>query len=132
MELHTPFEEIIRQKYEQPNSIIDLAWAITGLFIYYQENVGLDGSDHRAQLISIYLKAGNTQPHKSKIEGWNWAIMRSNIIEVKVEQRLERIAIAKVTPEGINAIFDKLIQELTIIADLSTFRRKPGIGKRCP
>jgi hypothetical protein len=66
MELHTPFGEIIRQKHGQRNSIINLAWAITGLPTYYQRNVGLDGSDHRAQLISTYLKAGNTQLHKSK------------------------------------------------------------------
>jgi hypothetical protein len=71
MELYTPFGEITRQKHGQRNSIIDLAWAITGLPTYYQENVGLDGSDHRAQLISIYLKARNTQLHKSKIKEWN-------------------------------------------------------------
>jgi hypothetical protein len=68
MELYTPFGEIIQQKHEQRNSIINLAWATIGLLTYYQGNVGLDGSDHRAQLISIYLKAGNTQPHKSKTE----------------------------------------------------------------
>jgi hypothetical protein len=58
--------------------------------------------------------------------------MRSDIIEVKAEQRLERIAVAEATPEGINAAFDKLIQELTIIADLLISHRKPGIGKGCP
>jgi hypothetical protein len=51
---------------------------------------------------------------------------------VKAEQRLERITIAEATPKGIDAAFDKLIQELTTIADLSTPRRKPGIGKKCP
>jgi ribosome-associated translation inhibitor RaiA len=59
-------------------------------------------------------------------------MMRSDIIEIKAKQKLERIIIAEVTPEDINAAFDKLIQELTTIADLSTFRRKPGIGKGCP
>jgi hypothetical protein len=59
-------------------------------------------------------------------------MMQPDIIEVKTEQRLERIAIAKITPEDINAAFDKLIQELTIIADLLIFRRKSGIGKGCP
>jgi hypothetical protein len=132
MELYTPFGEIIRQKHGQRNSTIDLAWATTGLLTYYQGNVGLDGSDHRAQLISIYLKAGDTQSHRSKIEGWNWAMMRPDIVEVKAEQRLERIIIAEATPEDIDAAFDKLIQELTTIADLSTPRRKPGIGKGCP
>jgi hypothetical protein len=71
MELYTPFGEIIRQKHGQRNSTINLAWATIGLLTYYQGNVGLDGSDHRAQLISTYLKAGNTQPHKSKIKEWN-------------------------------------------------------------
>jgi hypothetical protein len=58
--------------------------------------------------------------------------MRPDIIEIKAKQKLERITIAKATPEDIDAAFDKLIQELTIIADLSTSRRKPGIGKGCP
>jgi hypothetical protein len=58
--------------------------------------------------------------------------MQPDIIKVKAEQRLERITIAEAIPKNIDAIFDKLIQELTIIADLSTFRRKPGIGKKCP
>jgi hypothetical protein len=132
MELHTLFGEIIRQKHGQRNFIIDLAWATTGLPTYYQGDVGLDGSDHRAQFISIYLKAGDTQPHRSKTEGWNWAMMRPDIIEVKAKQRLERIIIAEATLEGIDAAFDKLIQELTTIADLLISRRKPGIGKKCP
>jgi hypothetical protein len=59
-------------------------------------------------------------------------MMRPNIIKIKAKQKLEHITIAKATPEGIDAAFDKLIQELTIIANLSTFRRKPGIGKKCP
>jgi hypothetical protein len=92
----------------------------------------LDGLDHRAQLISTYLKAKDTQPHKSKIEEWNWAMMRPDIIKVKAKQKLERIAVAEITPEDIDAAFDKLIQELTTIADLLTSRRKSGIGKECP
>jgi hypothetical protein len=59
-------------------------------------------------------------------------MIQPDIVEIKAEQKLERIAIIKVTPEDIDAIFDKLIQELTTIADLLTFRRKPGIGKGCP
>jgi hypothetical protein len=58
--------------------------------------------------------------------------MQPNIIEIKAKQKLERIIIAEITPKNIDAIFDKLIQELTTIADLLIFRRKPGIGKRCP
>jgi hypothetical protein len=58
--------------------------------------------------------------------------MRPDVVEVKAEQKLERIAIAKATLEGIDAAFDKLIQELTTIADLLTPRRKSGIGKGCP
>jgi hypothetical protein len=35
MELYTPFGKIIRQKHGQRNFIINLAWAIIGLFTYY-------------------------------------------------------------------------------------------------
>jgi hypothetical protein len=58
--------------------------------------------------------------------------MRPDIIKIKVKQKLERIAIIKATPEGIDAAFNKLIQELTTIADLSTPRRKSGISKGYP
>jgi hypothetical protein len=58
--------------------------------------------------------------------------MQENIIGIKAEQKLTRIMVVNTTPEGINDIFDKLIRELTIIADLSTPRRKPGVGKGCP
>jgi hypothetical protein len=58
--------------------------------------------------------------------------MRENIVEIKAKQKLTRIMVANTTPEGINDAFNKLIKELTIIADLSTLRRKPGVGKGCP
>jgi hypothetical protein len=58
--------------------------------------------------------------------------MRENIIGIKAKQRLTRIMIANITPESINNAFNKLIRKLTIIADLFTPRRKPGIGKGCP
>jgi hypothetical protein len=58
--------------------------------------------------------------------------MRKNIIEIKAKQKLTRIIIADTTPEGINNAFNKLLKELTIIADLFTPRRKPGVGKKRP
>jgi hypothetical protein len=58
--------------------------------------------------------------------------MRKNIIEMKAKQRLTRIMVADDRPEGINNVFNKLIKKLTIIADLFTPRRKPGVGKGCP
>jgi hypothetical protein len=70
--------------------------------------------------------------HTPKVEKWNWAIMREDIIGIKAEQRLTRIMVADTTPKGINDIFDKLIKKLTIIADLFTPRWKPGVGKGCP
>jgi hypothetical protein len=57
--------------------------------------------------------------------------MRKNIIKIKAKQRLIRIIIANTTPKGINDAFNKLIKKLTIIADLSTLRRKPGVSKGC-
>jgi hypothetical protein len=59
-------------------------------------------------------------------------MMHPDIVKIKAKQKLERIAIIKATLKNIDATFDKLIQELTIIANLSTFRRKSGIGKECP
>jgi hypothetical protein len=59
-------------------------------------------------------------------------MMRKNIIGIKAKQRLTRIIIADITPEGINNAFNKLIRKLTIIANLFTLRRKPGVGKGCP
>jgi Mg2+ and Co2+ transporter CorA len=58
--------------------------------------------------------------------------MRENIIGIKAKQRLTRIMVANITLKGINNAFNKLIRKLTIIADLFTPRRKPGVGKGCP
>jgi hypothetical protein len=59
-------------------------------------------------------------------------MMRNNIIEVKAGQQLPSIAAAKDTPIAIDAAFNNLIREFTIIADLLTPKRKSGIGKGCP
>jgi hypothetical protein len=57
--------------------------------------------------------------------------MRNDIIEIEAEQQLSSIAAAKDTPMAIDAAFNNLMREFTIIADLSIFKRKFGIGKRC-
>jgi hypothetical protein len=59
-------------------------------------------------------------------------MMRNYIVEVEAEQRLSSIAAAEDTPLDIDAAFDNLMRELTTIADLSTPKRKSGIGKGCP
>jgi hypothetical protein len=58
--------------------------------------------------------------------------MRNNIVEIEAEQRLSTIAAAENTPLAIDAAFDNLMREFIIIADLSTPKRKSGIGKGCP
>jgi hypothetical protein len=131
MELHIFFGEITRRKHGQRTFIIDLAWAITGLLIRYYGNIGLEGSNHKAQLISTYIASGIMELYIPRIEEWNWAIMRENIVGIKAEQKLTRIMIADITPEGINNAFNKLIRKLTIIADLFTLRRKPEVDKGC-
>jgi hypothetical protein len=57
-------------------------------------------------------------------------MMKNDIVQIEAKQRLSCIAIAKPTPNAIDKAFDKFIEELIIIADLSTSRKKPGIGKR--
>jgi hypothetical protein len=56
-------------------------------------------------------------------------MMKNDIVQVETEQRLSCIAVAEPTPDAIDKAFDKLIEELIIIADLSISRRKPGVGK---
>jgi hypothetical protein len=68
MELYTSFGEIIRRKHEQRISTIDLAWATIGLLIRYYGNIGLEESDHRAQLISIYIAPGIMELHTPKVK----------------------------------------------------------------
>jgi hypothetical protein len=58
--------------------------------------------------------------------------MQKNIIGIKAKQRLTRIIIANNTLKGINNAFNKLIKKLTIITNLSTLYRKPGVSKECP
>jgi hypothetical protein len=92
----------------------------------------LVGSDYRVQLVSIevaFIARGTQQP---EAEGWNWIIMRNDIVEVEAEQQLPSIAAAKDTLMAIDAAFDNLMREITTIADFSTPKRKSGIGKGCP
>jgi hypothetical protein len=44
--------------------------------------------------------------------------MRENIIGIKAEQKLTRIIIADITPEGIDNAFSKLIKKLTVGSSL--------------
>jgi hypothetical protein len=57
--------------------------------------------------------------------------MRNNIIEIKAEKRLFSIIAAKNTLMAIDAAFNNLMREFTTTADLSTPKRKSGIGKSC-
>jgi hypothetical protein len=68
MELYTPFGEITKRKHEQRISTIDLAWAIIGLLIRYYGNIGLEKSDHKAQLISTYIALKTMELHIPKIK----------------------------------------------------------------
>jgi hypothetical protein len=56
-------------------------------------------------------------------------MMNYGIIEVEAIQRFPSIAINAADSGSINRAFDELATELTIIADLATFRRKPDSGK---
>jgi hypothetical protein len=68
MELYTFFGEIIRRKHKQRIFIINLAWVITGLLIRYYEDIGLEESDHKAQLISIYIIPGIMELYTPRIK----------------------------------------------------------------
>jgi hypothetical protein len=71
MELYTPFGEIIKRKHRQRIFIINLAWATIGLLIRYYGNISLKESNHKAQLISIYIASGIMELHIPKVEKWN-------------------------------------------------------------
>jgi hypothetical protein len=71
MELHTPFGEITKRKHEQRIFTIDLAWITTGLLIRYYRNIGLENSNHKAQLISTYIASGTMELHTPKVKKWN-------------------------------------------------------------
>jgi hypothetical protein len=100
--------------------------------VNYYKNLGLVGSDHKAQLVSIEVAPIAREAQQPGAEGWNWTMMRKDIVEIEAEQRLSSIAAAENTPMAIDAAFDNLMRELTTIADLSTPKRKSGTGKGCP
>jgi hypothetical protein len=68
MELHTPFGEIIRRKHGQRIFTINLAWATIGLPIRYYKDIGLEKSDHKAQLISTYIAPEIMKLHTPKVK----------------------------------------------------------------
>jgi hypothetical protein len=53
--------------------------------VNYYGNLDLVGSDYKAQLVSIeiaFIARGAQQP---EAEGWNWTIMRKDIVEIEAE-----------------------------------------------
>jgi hypothetical protein len=100
--------------------------------VNYYKNLGLIGSDYKAQLVSIEIASAARGIQQPKAEGWNWTMMRNNIVEIEAEQRLSSIAAAEDTLMAIDAAFDNLMRKFTIIADFSIPKRKYGIGKGCP
>jgi hypothetical protein len=132
MILYIPFGELIRYKHDERSFITNLAWATANVVINYYKDLGLVGSDYKAQLVSIEVAFATRGIQQPEAEGWNWTMMRNNIIEVEAAQRLSSIAAAKDTLMAIDAAFNNLMKKFITIADLSTFKRKSGIGKGCP
>jgi hypothetical protein len=85
MILHTPSGEITRHRHKQRSSTIDLAWATEGVVIRYCGDLGLVGSDHKAQLISVAIAAEGLKGHKPQAEGWNWPMMKNDIVQIEAE-----------------------------------------------
>jgi hypothetical protein len=56
-------------------------------------------------------------------------MIKNDIIQIEAEQRLSCIIVVEPTLDAIDKAFDKFIEELIIIADLSISRKKPGVSK---
>lgn len=93
-------------------------------------DLSYEGSDHRAQLVSIADTAQAVRESLAKAEGWNWAMMDKEIIRAEAEAQI-RLHDALDTPEKLDRACNDLVNILINIADKSTPRRKPSNGKGC-
>ena len=71
LELCTPWGEMTHESREDRDSTIDLAWATADLNAWWEGSRSLEGSDHRAQVVSM----GAVPPPASRRAGWSWAQM---------------------------------------------------------
>lgn len=88
--------------------------------------MGLEGSDHRAQLVHIFnATAADEVPAP---EGWNWQMFRKDIARGEADRRFRATAPPITTATEPDRRVDWLIAQLDDIADASTKRRTSPRG----
>ncbi|KXJ85255.1 hypothetical protein Micbo1qcDRAFT_180963 [Microdochium bolleyi] len=73
LELATPYGEVTWSKKGARDSTKDLAWISRGLPVFYGGDAGLEGSDHRAERLSVGDDTVTDVPGDP--EGWNWQML---------------------------------------------------------
>ena len=124
LQLVTPRGEPTRVRHGHRDSTIDHIWASSGLTVGYEGDADLEGSDHRAQAAKISTAKLEKGPPP---RGWAWAMMVRSI--VPAEASTITVPSGLTTTEELDAAADRLIAELSTIADHSTPRRRQGSGE---
>ena len=124
LELVTPWGEPTRVRHGHRDSTIDHIWASSGLTVGYEGDAELEGSDHRAQAAKINTAKLEKGPSP---RGWAWAMMDRSIVQA--EASTITVPSGLTTTEELDTAADRLIAELSTIADHSTPRRRQGSGE---
>lgn len=126
LSLATPYGEVTRQQQGQKDSTIDHAWVSGGLCVAYEGDQGLEGSDHRAQLVRV---AGAAEARsEATVEGWNWQMFRRDIARAEADLRFRDQAPPLTTGAELDRRVDWIIAQLHEVADASTKRRTRSKG----
>src|SRR5207248_10183616 len=126
LELCTPWGETTHESREDRDSTIDLAWATADLNAQWEGSRSLEGSDHRAQVVSV----GAAPLPAGRPAGWSWAQMDRE----KVKAQATHLTVPKAeditTAEQLEEAVDSLVSQLHQVADFSTPRAKVNTGQR--
>ena len=131
LELLTPYGEITRQRHGQKDSTIDLAWASPEVRSRHDGDQGLNGSDHRAQGLTILSHGESVAKSAKTPEGWNWAMLDKELVRAEAKLLFRHIVPVD-SMEELKQAFDWVVGSLQTLADLATPKRKVSTGKGMP
>ena len=116
----------MHESREDRDSTIDLAWATADLNARWEGSRSLEGSDHRAQVVSV----GAVPPPASRRAGWSWAQMDREKVKAQATHLTVPRAEDITTDEQLEEAVDSLVSQLHQVADFSTPRAKLNTGQR--
>jgi hypothetical protein len=129
LDLYTPRGEPTRVLKGQRDGTIDHTWATRGSAVQYEGPLDLPGSDHIAQLITIWT-GQDDRSRKSPPPGYSWALLDRHRCVAEARYLTQPGPMSSI--EQLEEAVETLMRELTNIAQAAAPRRKGNVGSHAP